>query len=93
LVAAGINILEPTPVSNLEDWWSAARELVATKDRRGFDTLVLLIAWFLWKQKNARAFNNQALQLTAHQLVVRIKDEFKLWRLARLGGSELMSRE
>jgi hypothetical protein len=92
-IAAGLNIREPTTESKFEDWWSCARELVAPKNRRGFDTLALLIAWSLWKQRNARAFNNQQRQLTVHQLVERIKDEFELWRLARVGGSEIMPRE
>jgi alpha-D-ribose 1-methylphosphonate 5-triphosphate synthase subunit PhnL len=46
-----------------------------------------------WKQRNARAFNNVALQCSAMQLVSRIKEEFRLWNLARpntrAGGSSL----
>jgi hypothetical protein len=60
---------------------------MATRDIRGFDTLVLLTAWSIWKQRNARAFNNLNQQWSTHQpLVERIKEEFKLNRLRALGG-------
>jgi hypothetical protein len=49
--------------STLEAWWEAARQLVHKKDRRGFDALVMLTAWMLWKQRNARVFNNVRQQM------------------------------
>jgi hypothetical protein len=58
LKAAGLNILEPTLDSSLQAWWDAAREFVHKKDMRGFDSLVILTSWMLWKQRNARVFNN-----------------------------------
>jgi hypothetical protein len=93
LQEAGINIVEPRSDSTLESWWSAARELVCRKDRVGSDTMVILTAWRLWKQRNARVFNNAAQQFSTQQLVLRIKEEFSLWKLARGRGSDLMPRE
>jgi hypothetical protein len=46
------------------------------KEMRGFDTLVLLTAWLLWKQWNARVFNNMPQQCSVPQLVVLITEEF-----------------
>jgi hypothetical protein len=66
---------------------------VHKKDRRGFDALVILTAWMLWKQRNARVFNNDRQQCNVPQLVVRIKDEFALWKLARRGVGGPMTRE
>jgi hypothetical protein len=63
------------------------------KDMRGFDTLVLLTAWLLWKQRNARVFNNMPQQCNVPQLVVRIKEEFNAWNEARVGGSSTVPRE
>jgi hypothetical protein len=93
LGAAGLNIVEPSLDSTLEAWWEAARQLVHKKDRRGFDALVMLTAWMLWKQRNARVFNNVRQQCNVQQLVVRIEEEFALWKMARrvVGGS--MPRE
>jgi hypothetical protein len=62
--------------STLRSWWEAARELVHKKDKKGFDTLVILTAWTLWKQRNTRAFNNTTQQRNVQQM--QIKDEFEL---------------
>jgi hypothetical protein len=93
LTAAGLNLVEPNTNSTLEAWWDAARQLVHKKDRRGFDSLVMLTSWMLWKQRNARVFNNVRQQCNVQQLVIRIKDEFALWKLARRGVGDWMPRE
>jgi hypothetical protein len=93
LTAAGLNIVEPGRESRLEPWWDAARSLVCKKDRKSFDTLVLLTAWRLWKQRNARVFGNTAEQCNTTELLRRIADEFNMWKLARVGGRLLMPRE
>jgi hypothetical protein len=67
--------------------------LVCKKDRKSFDTLVLLTAWRLWKQRNARVFGNTAEQCNTMELLRRIADEFNMWKLARVGGRLLMPRE
>jgi hypothetical protein len=92
LTAAGLNLVEPTIDSTLETWCDAARQLVHKKDRP-FDALVMLTAWMLWKQRNARVFNNVRQQCNVQQLVVRIKEEFALWKLARRGDGGRMPRE
>lgn len=60
--SAGLNIFEPGRDSSSESRWSVARELVHKKDRKGFDTLVILMSWLLWKQRNTRIFNNISQQ-------------------------------
>jgi hypothetical protein len=86
LHAAGLNIVEPTLDNTLEAWWDTTRRLVHKKDKRGFDALVMLTAWMLWKLRNARVFNNVRQQCNVQQLVIRIKEEFSLWKLARRGA-------
>jgi hypothetical protein len=93
ITAVGLNIVEPNRDSSLESWWSSARELVRRKDRRSFDTLVILIAWQIWKQRNARVFGNTQLQCSTTQLLFRIKEEFELWKLAKRGGERQIARE
>jgi hypothetical protein len=93
ITAVGLNIVEPNRDSSLESWWSSARELVRRKDRRSFDTLVILIAWQIWKQRNARVFGNTQLQCSTTQLLFRIKEEFELWKLAKRGGEHQIARE
>ena len=45
--------------------------------RRGLDTLVMLILWTLWKERNARLFNNHSSSV--HEFQERIKVDIKLW--------------
>jgi hypothetical protein len=52
--------------------------LVATKDRRKFDTLIILVAWMLWKQRNAVVFGNTRDQCSPIQLADRVREEFRL---------------
>jgi hypothetical protein len=93
ITAAGLNIVEPNRDSSLESWWSSARELVRKKDRSSFDTLVILIAWQIWKQRNARVFGNIQLQCSTAVLLTRIKEEFDLWKIAKRGGEHQSARE
>jgi hypothetical protein len=37
-----------------------ARQLVPSQLRRGFDSVVLLVSWRLWKKRNSRVFDNVA---------------------------------
>jgi hypothetical protein len=62
-------------------------------DKKNFDAMVALVARSLWKQRNARVFDNVRRQLSTEQLVEAIVDEFNLWELARLGGSTSDTRE
>jgi hypothetical protein len=35
-------------------WWLQRRLLLDSVKRRGFDSLVLLVSWEVWKERNAR---------------------------------------
>ncbi|RLN13367.1 hypothetical protein C2845_PM09G09680 [Panicum miliaceum] len=39
------------------DWWLWSRKEVRKEDRKAFDTLVILVAWSLWKERNNRVFS------------------------------------
>ena len=58
-------------------WCLRQRKQVPKELRRGFDSLVFLIGWMLWKERNARTFNNVAA--TAAQLAAIIKVEAESW--------------
>jgi hypothetical protein len=57
-----------------------------------FDTLVILVAWTLWKQRSAIVFGNVKSQLNTIQIVEKIKEEFSLWELGIIGGKTHMTR-
>jgi hypothetical protein len=78
-----LQVVEPHEDSSLKLWWAATRDRVHKKDMKRFDTLVILMAWTLWKQSNARAFGNAHRQLSLVQIIEKITEEFKLWDSAR----------
>jgi nuclear pore complex protein Nup210 len=83
----------PHLTESLEDWWLRARRVVQKSDRRRFDSLVILVAWTLWKQRNARVFGNVRIQLNTVQIIDSVREEFRLWEFARVGGRQLVPRE
>jgi hypothetical protein len=60
----GSQLHEPQENINLERWWMEARRRLRRENMRGFDTLVLMIVWTLWKQRNARVCGNLERHIT-----------------------------
>jgi hypothetical protein len=89
----GLQLHEPQENTNLERWWTETRKRLRREDMRGFDTLVLLIAWTLWKQRNARVFGNLERQLSTQQIIDTVLEEFSLWWATRGGEQRVMLRE
>lgn len=58
-------------------WWVSSRKQLPKPLRRGFDCLLFLIGWMLWKERNARTFNGKASSPV--QLLRLILDEAVLW--------------
>jgi hypothetical protein len=78
---------------SFEEWWLAARELIRKEYRRRFDSLVILMSWMLWKQRNGRVFGNTRKIRNASQLVHLIKEEFRVWEHGFSGGRRYGGRE
>jgi hypothetical protein len=89
----GSQLQEPQENTNLERCWTEARKRLWREDRRGFDTLVLLIAWTPWKQRNARVFGNLEKQLSTEQMIESVLEEIGLWWAARGGERRVSLRE
>lgn len=75
LTALGIQTAALTPNVCLEDWWIEASWPMPKKVRKCFDSVVTLIAWSLWKQRNGRDFHNLEQQRSASALVAHIITE------------------
>ncbi len=64
------------------DWWMKARSCFQTRSRGAFDSLCLLICWFVWRERNFRIFEQKTR--TALELFRDIKDEVVVWREANI---------
>lgn len=64
----------------LSDWWLTVRSRCRLSYRSDFDCLFMLICWIVWKERNARIFQN--VSRTAQQLVQDIREEIEVWKAA-----------
>lgn len=81
-----IDIGIPLYTDSLESWWLRSQSIMPRRVKKGFDLIVLLVSWTVWKQRNARAFNNREQQCNAVSLVYRISDELHAWFSAGAGA-------
>jgi hypothetical protein len=56
LAPVGLATLVPEHDDNLGAWWLRQRRRLDRNNRPPFDSLMLIIAWCLWKERNARTF-------------------------------------
>uniref|UniRef100_A0A0A9CFC2 Reverse transcriptase zinc-binding domain-containing protein n=1 Tax=Arundo donax TaxID=35708 RepID=A0A0A9CFC2_ARUDO len=61
-------------------WWSLAATIVEPHRRKGFNSLVMLMSWMIWKHRNQCVFEGQNPNVTA--MLDQIRDEAALWRAA-----------
>ena len=58
-------------------WWKAVRKRLQKADRLCFDSVVVLISWFLWKERNNRTFDR--VSNSVPQLLSLLLDELIAW--------------
>ncbi len=71
--------LSPSRGSWLQDWWSSSRVCLPEYLHSGFDSLVLLVSWQLWKERNSRVFDSALASVTV--VLESIRSEGQLWSL------------
>ncbi|KAG2652208.1 hypothetical protein PVAP13_1NG335619, partial [Panicum virgatum] len=70
--------LTPSPsASDFVHWWLQSRKQLRKQMRKPFDSLVILVTWILWKERNQRIFQKVALPIT--DLINLISDEMSVW--------------
>jgi mannose/fructose/N-acetylgalactosamine-specific phosphotransferase system component IIC len=62
-----------------------ATEPAAEDERKGINSLFMLVIWTLWKEKNARLFNGSSM--VAQEVVQKVRHELQLWVMA--GANQL----
>ncbi|KAE8802798.1 hypothetical protein D1007_21446 [Hordeum vulgare] len=64
-------------------WFETCYALTAKKKKKGLFSLVHLITWGIWRERNRRVFNQE--YMTADGMQTRFKEEIRLWNLAGEG--------
>jgi hypothetical protein len=76
------------PSSTL-DWLDFTIDVTTAQDRKHAKSLLLLVMWVIWKERNQRIFDSK--DRPVHIIVAEIADELSIWALAR--GRHLAPRE
>jgi hypothetical protein len=74
--ALGVH-LPQNPAGSLLEWWSQWRSLWTGDMRKGADTLFALLAWEIWKERNARCFRGAESNIDT--LIATIRYMADLW--------------
>jgi hypothetical protein len=64
---------------SVDDWWSKIA-LERRNDRKALTSMIMLISWEIWKERNACIFHHH--QSTVAMVIVKIKEEARAWCLA-----------
>jgi hypothetical protein len=82
------NLQQHAPGSDdsLVDWWLGTRNVIRADVRKPFDSIVLLVTWEIWKERNRRTFDGASRPCSL--LLMRIQEEMKSWVAA---GYRLLS--
>lgn len=84
-----MSVAIPRVHDGMLDWWLRARRPLVRRIKRGFDSFVIAVAWSLWKQRNARVFNQREQEKNVDELHLHILNELKEWKDAGLGVGSL----
>ena len=76
----------PDGTASFFDWWSATIEASPASHRKGLGSLIALMAWAIWRHRNACVFDKKLPSTTS--LVSSIKDDARRWVKAGVGGME-----
>lgn len=77
---------------SMADEWSRLRTGLHKQQKKGVDTLFILVCWQLWKERNARVFRSKAA--TTQGLVQVIREEAIMWiRAGAMHLGSLIPRE
>ena len=76
-----------TDTDDIAKWFESLTDSSRTARSKGTRSLAILVCWAIWKQRNARIFENK--EKTEQRLIAEIKDEVPLWIAA--GAKDLSS--
>lgn len=88
LLLVGLQQCAPEPNDEVfQDWWHNTEFKAPKQPRKGFNFLVILVTWWLWKHCTACVFNR--VSPSAQRILQDIKDDAEMWYMD--GAKELAS--
>jgi hypothetical protein len=77
----GLHRLTPgLATTTFQDWWREAECQVPKNQKRGFNSLVILVAWWLWKHRNECVFDGASPNISV--IMQHIHEDAVRWGLA-----------
>ena len=77
----GMLQLAPQPtVIRFSGWWKRTTAAVPKDLRKGLNSLIILVAWEIWKHRNSCVFDGATPSII--EVLRQFRDEYKLWCLA-----------
>lgn len=77
LFPLGLQGLLAGPEDELASWWIRQRRRLDSQLRTSLDSVVLLVSWIIWKERNSRVFREQSASL--RQMLLGVIDEGNEW--------------
>ena len=75
-----LQVLVPQTNSSFFDWWEAAISRVDSQVQKGLNTIIILVAWSIWKHRNRCIFDGVVPDVSC--VVSVCKEELRQWSLA-----------
>jgi hypothetical protein len=81
----GLSASVPNPSDQIfAEWWRKSCRRTPEEKKKGFNSVVILVAWIIWKHRNACVF--QGAQPSMVNILQEFRDEHHLWGLAGARG-------
>jgi hypothetical protein len=80
---AGLQQVVPLMDRSLREWWQHRRARMEGTNKTKLNSMVILVAWSIWRERNARVFDNAFKPVNV--LIDQIMAEGKQWSLASAG--------
>lgn len=78
LATLGATVTSPPSPMEVIDWWLHMRKNHNQLKKKGLDSVVMLVMWCLWKERNGRTFGSRPASTVDH-LIGIIVTEGQLW--------------
>jgi hypothetical protein len=81
LLCVGLQVMAPQPdVRTFSAWWCWAASSLLKEKMKGFNSLVILVAWTIWKHRNECVF--EGFNSSVPSVCQEVGAESELWCLA-----------